>query len=174
MKIVASIIAATLGSAAAFTATPLSIRTDLRLRSDATADESVETAVDEVDIAPPAEEVLAVPGSVSSSAFCRGYVGGEGPEPMLMGGTSINWDPAGFTQVSASSGLVSTQLAVVETGAVIRCTLFVFIVDVKPYITRIHFGVDHFILFSLLILIIHIQLCHNAARTHKYQMHLTW
>lgn len=36
--------------------------------------------------------------STSLNEFANGYVGGEGPEPMIMGGTSKNWDPAGFAE----------------------------------------------------------------------------
>ena len=36
----------------------------------------------------------------SLNEFANGYVGGEGPEPMLIGGDSKNWDPVGFTEVS--------------------------------------------------------------------------
>jgi len=36
--------------------------------------------------------------------FCRGYVGGEGPEPMFIGKTgSTNFDPLGLTEVSKTS-----------------------------------------------------------------------
>lgn len=31
--------------------------------------------------------------------FANGYVGGEGPEPIFIGGGSENWDPAGLTEV---------------------------------------------------------------------------
>ena len=37
----------------------------------------------------------------SLNEFANGYVGGEGPEPMLIGGDSKNWDPVGFTEVSS-------------------------------------------------------------------------
>ena len=37
----------------------------------------------------------------SLNAFANGYVGGEGPEPIPFSaqGTSVNWDPFGFTEV---------------------------------------------------------------------------
>ena len=38
--------------------------------------------------------------STSLNEFANGLVGGEGPEPMIVGGTSKNWDPVGFTEVS--------------------------------------------------------------------------
>jgi hypothetical protein len=44
----------------------------------------------------PAKDVRA---STSLDAFANGYVGGEGPEPMFIGGTSKNWDPFGFSEV---------------------------------------------------------------------------
>jgi len=38
--------------------------------------------------------------STSLNAFAKGYVGGEGPEPMFIGETgSKNFDPAGFCEV---------------------------------------------------------------------------
>ena len=39
---------------------------------------------------------------LNEEAFCRGYVGGEGPEPMPFGSqqTSKNWDPLDFVGVS--------------------------------------------------------------------------
>lgn len=37
--------------------------------------------------------------TTSLNEFANGYVGGEGPEPMLMSGTSKNWDPVGFSEV---------------------------------------------------------------------------
>lgn len=40
---------------------------------------------------------------LNEEAFCRGYVGGEGPEPMPFAGiqqTSKNWDPMDFAGVS--------------------------------------------------------------------------
>ena len=36
----------------------------------------------------------------SLNEFANGYIGGEGPEPMLIGGDSKNWDPFGFSEVS--------------------------------------------------------------------------
>ena len=41
---------------------------------------------------------------LNEEAFCRGYVGGEGPEPIPFAGIqqkSNNWDPLDFTGVSA-------------------------------------------------------------------------
>jgi hypothetical protein len=40
---------------------------------------------------------------LNEEAFCRGYVGGEGPEPIPFAGiqqNSKNWDPLGFSEVS--------------------------------------------------------------------------
>ena len=38
--------------------------------------------------------------STSLNEFCKGYVGGEGPEPMFVGETgSKNFDPLGLTEV---------------------------------------------------------------------------
>jgi hypothetical protein len=41
---------------------------------------------------------------VVANAFANGLVGGEGPEPMpfTTAGTSVNFDPAGFTEVSVT------------------------------------------------------------------------
>lgn len=39
-----------------------------------------------------------VKSSTALDAFADGYVGGEGPEP-IMGGSSVNFDPAGFAEV---------------------------------------------------------------------------
>jgi hypothetical protein len=38
--------------------------------------------------------------STSLNEFARGYVGGEGPEPIPFSsqGSSVNWDPVGFTE----------------------------------------------------------------------------
>ncbi len=68
----------------------LSSRTGFSLRSDAATD-SAET----VEAATPARSKPTIPGG-----FCRGYVGGEGPEPMPLspGGTSVNFDPVGFSE----------------------------------------------------------------------------
>ena len=41
---------------------------------------------------------------LNEEAFCRGYVGGEGPEPIPFAGiqqTSANWDPMDFVGVSS-------------------------------------------------------------------------
>ena len=40
----------------------------------------------------------------SLEAFANGLIGGEGPEPMLLGGTSKNWDPFGFSEVGILVG----------------------------------------------------------------------
>ena len=43
---------------------------------------------------------------LNEEAFCRGYVGGEGPEPIPFAGIqqkSANWDPLDFTGVSNNS-----------------------------------------------------------------------
>jgi hypothetical protein len=41
--------------------------------------------------------------STSLNEFARGYVGGEGPEPIPFSSqqSSVNWDPAGFSEVRA-------------------------------------------------------------------------
>ena len=67
------------GSASAF-APSASMRASTKLFEDAVAE------------AEPAE-----------SAFCLGYVGGEGPEPIPFAGisqSSVNWDPLDFAGVS--------------------------------------------------------------------------
>ncbi|GMH72937.1 hypothetical protein TrRE_jg9274 [Triparma retinervis] len=63
--------------------------TATHLNSDAAV--SAESAVE--DAAPAAPAAPSIP-----TGFCRGYVGGEGPEPMIMPGfgTSKNFDPFGF------------------------------------------------------------------------------
>jgi len=52
------------------------------------------------DVAVEAAEAAPTPAAaVVEAAFCRGYVGGEGPEPMPFAGikqTSVNWDPLDF------------------------------------------------------------------------------
>ena len=42
-----------------------------------------------------------VRSSTSLNEFANGYVGGEGPEPIPFSSqkSSVNWDPAGFTEV---------------------------------------------------------------------------
>jgi hypothetical protein len=45
----------------------------------------------------------------AEEAFCRGYVGGEGPEPIPFAGiqqNSKNWDPLGFSEVSNNTILL--------------------------------------------------------------------
>lgn len=50
------------------------------------------------------EEAAAEPVAepVAEAAFCRGYVGGEGPEPIpfSIDQSSVNWDPLDFAGVS--------------------------------------------------------------------------
>merc|ERR1711935_261002 len=73
-----------MGTASAFTS-PVSTRASTCLFEDAAAD--ISEVADVVET--PAVESL----------FCRGYVGGEGPEPIPFAGisqTSINWDPLDF------------------------------------------------------------------------------
>jgi len=76
--------AAIVGTASAFTS-PVSTRASTCLFEDAAAD--ISEVADVVET--PAVESL----------FCRGYVGGEGPEPIPFSGikqTSLNWDPLDF------------------------------------------------------------------------------
>jgi hypothetical protein len=47
--------------------------------------------------------------STSVDAFANGYVGGEGPEPMLIGGSSKNWDPIGFSEVGILQVILITN-----------------------------------------------------------------
>ena len=83
-----------LASASGFVPSPLS-RSSTVLRSDMAAED-----------VPVVEEEAAAPAAPSKPAagagpgFCLGYVGGEGPEPMLMPGfgSSKNFDPIGFTE----------------------------------------------------------------------------
>ena len=87
MLLAAAVIA---GTANAF-APPASTRATSRLYEDA--------AVAEVEV----PEEPAVP-EVVEELFCRGYVGGEGPEPIPFAGikqTSVNWDPLDFAGVSS-------------------------------------------------------------------------
>jgi hypothetical protein len=56
------------------------------------------------DVAVEAAEAAPTPAAVVEAAFCRGYVGGEGPEPIPFAGikqTSVNWDPLDFAGVSS-------------------------------------------------------------------------
>eukprot|EP00339_Tiarina_fusa_P018889 CAMPEP_0117045338 /NCGR_PEP_ID=MMETSP0472-20121206/31370_1 /TAXON_ID=693140 ORGANISM="Tiarina fusus, Strain LIS" /NCGR_SAMPLE_ID=MMETSP0472 /ASSEMBLY_ACC=CAM_ASM_000603 /LENGTH=203 /DNA_ID=CAMNT_0004757311 /DNA_START=10 /DNA_END=621 /DNA_ORIENTATION=+ len=39
-----------------------------------------------------------VKSSTTLDAFANGYVGGEGPEPLPLTGTSVNFDPCGFAE----------------------------------------------------------------------------
>jgi hypothetical protein len=83
-----ALLATLLASASAF-APQINLRTATHLNSDAAV--SAESAVE--DAAPAAPAAPSIP-----TGFCRGYVGGEGPEPMIMPGfgTSKNFDPFGF------------------------------------------------------------------------------
>eukprot|EP00535_Pseudo-nitzschia_heimii_P008102 CAMPEP_0197183882 /NCGR_PEP_ID=MMETSP1423-20130617/8675_1 /TAXON_ID=476441 /ORGANISM="Pseudo-nitzschia heimii, Strain UNC1101" /LENGTH=234 /DNA_ID=CAMNT_0042634541 /DNA_START=94 /DNA_END=798 /DNA_ORIENTATION=- len=79
--------AALAGTANAF-APPASSRANSRLYEDAAVSAEVLEAP-EVPVEPEVVEEL----------FCRGYVGGEGPEPIPFAGikqTSVNWDPLDF------------------------------------------------------------------------------
>lgn len=76
------------GSANAF-APSASMRASTKLFEDAVAEAEPEAA--------PAEP-----------AFCLGYVGGEGPEPIPFAGinqSSVNWDPLDFAGVSRDPGI---------------------------------------------------------------------
>jgi hypothetical protein len=47
----------------------------------------------------------AAPAAAVEAVFCRGYVGGEGPEPIPFSGikqTSVDWDPLDFAGVSST------------------------------------------------------------------------
>lgn len=80
------------GTASAF-APPNSARLSSRLYEDA-------AAVDAAAV----EAVAEVPEVAAEVPFCRGYVGGEGPEPIPFAGidqSSVNWDPLDFAGVSA-------------------------------------------------------------------------
>lgn len=49
------------------------------------------------------EDAAAAEPEPAADVFCRGYVGGEGPEPIPFAGisqTSVNWDPLDFAGVS--------------------------------------------------------------------------
>ena len=87
------------GTANAF-APPASTRASSRLNED-------------VAVSPEAAEVPAAQ-EVVEELFCRGYVGGEGPEPIPFAGisqTSVNWDPLDFAGVSSFRfGVVVDQI----------------------------------------------------------------
>jgi len=91
MKTFATLLALA-SSAVAFVPSRLSSRSFALLAAEVEAVEAVEAAV-------PVEVVEAVE---KVKAFCNGYVGGEGPEPMpgTPTGTSVNFDPAGFAERS--------------------------------------------------------------------------
>jgi len=83
------------GSASAF-APSASMRASTKLFEDAVAEAEPEAA--------PAEP-----------AFCLGYVGGEGPEPIPFAGisqSSVNWDPLDFAGVSRDIRMWRLQLHV--------------------------------------------------------------
>jgi len=94
----AAIVIALAGSASAFAPSGLN-RINTRLHADVAVEEAVEDAPVEA-----IEEVVEVVEAVSKvlvpDVFCNGYVGGEGPEPIpfTTSATSVNWDPAGFTE----------------------------------------------------------------------------
>jgi len=92
MKTTVATILATLGSAVAFSPAALNVRVNTQVFSDAVIEEAAPVPVEEPEPVPEPEPV--------SLGFCRGYVGGEGPEPMpfTAGLTSINFDPVGFTE----------------------------------------------------------------------------
>lgn len=52
----------------------------------------------------------ATSGKASSALneFARGYVGGEGPEPIPFSSqsSSVNWDPAGFAEVGTPDSAI--------------------------------------------------------------------
>lgn len=89
-KLIMSLLTTFLASVSAFAPTS-TLRSATLLHSDAAA--STEAAVEESAPAPSAAPTI--PGG-----FCRGYVGGEGPEPMIVPGfgTSKNFDPIGFSE----------------------------------------------------------------------------
>ena len=45
----------------------------------------------------PAAKEATRPSSLNE--FANGYVGGEGPEPMIWGGNAVEWDPLGLAEV---------------------------------------------------------------------------
>ena len=53
--------------------------------------------------------------STAANAFANGLVGGEGPEPMpfTSTGTSVNFDPVGFTEVRVMTALPRRHVLVV-------------------------------------------------------------
>ncbi len=53
-----------------------------------------------------------VKSSTALNEFARGYVGGEGPEPIPFSSqsSSVNWDPAGFTEVGLQESDLRTLI----------------------------------------------------------------
>lgn len=102
-----------MATCSAFQAGPVHSRWSTSIASDAALDPAAaenipgdegsgegDVAAAVVPVAPAAPTTYTPPDY--SGVFCRGYVGGEGPEPMLMPGfgTSVNFDPLGFTERS--------------------------------------------------------------------------
>merc|ERR1719491_208458 len=98
MKTAAIVIALVTGSTSAFAPSGIS-QFNTKLRADVAVEEAVEDSVETVEDEP-VEEAAPVSKVLVPGVFCNGYVGGEGPEPIpfSLSTTSVNWDPAGFTE----------------------------------------------------------------------------
>jgi len=98
MKTAAIVIALVTGSTSAFAPSGIS-QFNTKLRADVAVEEAVEDPVETVEDEP-VEEAAPVSKVLVPGVFCNGYVGGEGPEPIpfSLSTTSVNWDPAGFTE----------------------------------------------------------------------------
>ena len=51
-----------------------------------------------------------VASSTSLNAFANGYAGGDGPEPIPIGGGSKNWDPCGFAEVCSRESIFARTM----------------------------------------------------------------
>jgi len=94
MKIACLVLATTIGSVSAFAPT-----TRPRFNTVSFSSEVADDIIAEV-VPEPAVEAPAPVSAPVSDAFCLGYVGGEGPEPMpfTVGTSSVNFDPLKFTE----------------------------------------------------------------------------
>lgn len=62
--------------------------------------------------------VVQTTSSTSLSAFAKGYLGNDGPEPMFIGESgSKNFDPAGFCEVRGRKAMIECKLCLLEFRA---------------------------------------------------------
>lgn len=104
MTKLAAILIAVAGSTASAFTSPASHRVAFSASSSTTivrADVATEVSTEEaVAVAETEPEPVSTPAEPEPVGFCLGMVGNEGPEPIpfAIGGSSIDFDPAGFTE----------------------------------------------------------------------------